>query len=127
MKKFIFVTLVIIFFCQHIGCSKPPKTGTLTENNNSENVSGLPAYERMVTESARDIPVAFDVDVVVVGGSTGAVNAAVAAAEKGAKVFLATPQPYLGEDICGTYRLWLEPGREPESPLAKKIFAEPSG
>jgi hypothetical protein len=34
-----------------------------------------------VNESAREIPVAYSVDVVVVGGSTGAVSAAVAAVE----------------------------------------------
>ena len=34
-----------------------------------------------VNESARKIPLAYDVDVVVVGGSTGGVAAAVAAAE----------------------------------------------
>ena len=45
----------------------------------------------MVNESARQIPVAYEVDVVVVGGSTGAVSAAVAAAEAGARVFLAAP------------------------------------
>jgi NADPH-dependent 2,4-dienoyl-CoA reductase/sulfur reductase-like enzyme len=76
-----------------------------------------------ITESARDIPVASRVDVVVVGGSTGAVAAAVAAADKGAKVFLAAPYPYLGEDMTATLRLWLEEGEKPESPLAKSLFA----
>lgn len=76
-----------------------------------------------VIESGREIPVANRVDVVVVGGSTGAVAAAVAAAEKGAKVFLAAPYPYLGEDITATLRLWLEEGEKPESPLAKALFA----
>lgn len=80
---------------------------------------GMPA----VTESAREIPVANRVDVVVVGGSTGAVAAAVAAAEKGAKVFLTAPYPYLGEDMTATLRLWLEEGEKPESPLAKTLFA----
>ncbi|MHC4508700.1 MAG: FAD-dependent oxidoreductase, partial [Planctomycetota bacterium] len=73
------------------------------------------------------IPVAYDVDVVVVGGTSGGVAAAVAAAQQGASVFLAARRPYLGEDICGTYRLWLEPGEVPVLPLAKKVFAEPSG
>lgn len=77
-----------------------------------------------VNESARDIPVAYDVDVVVVGGSTGAVSAAVAAAEKGAKVFLAAPHPYLGDDMTATLRLWLENGEEPTSPLAQKVFTD---
>ena len=61
----------------------------------------------------------------MVGGTSGAVTAAVAAAQNGATVFLAAPRPYLGEDICGTYRLWLEPGEEPASPLARIMFAEP--
>jgi len=82
-------------------------------------------HERTVIESARYIPLAYDVDVVVVGGTSGGVAAAVAAAEHGAKVFLAAQRPYLGQDICGTYRLWLEPGEVPTSPLAKKVFAEP--
>ena len=46
-----------------------------------------------VNESAREIPVAYSVDVVVVGGSTGAVAAACEAARSGAKVFLAAPRP----------------------------------
>ncbi len=77
-------------------------------------------------ESARDLPVACDVDVVVVGGTSGAVAAAVAAAEAGARVFLAAPKTYLGEDLCATYRLWLEADEEPKSPLAKAIFTPPS-
>jgi flavin-dependent dehydrogenase len=82
-------------------------------------------YDRAVNESARNIPVAYDVDIVVVGGTSGGVAAAVAAAQSGAGVFLAAQRPYLGEDICGTYRLWLEPDEVPTLPLAKKIFAEP--
>lgn len=78
-----------------------------------------------VNESARDIPLAYDVDVVVVGGSSAGVAAAVEAAKQGASVFVAAPRPYLGEDLCATYRLWLEPGETPASPLAKAIFADP--
>ncbi|MBN1488819.1 MAG: FAD-dependent oxidoreductase [Phycisphaerae bacterium] len=81
--------------------------------------------ERMVRESARQIPVAYDVDIVVAGGTAGGVAAAVEAARQGARVFLAAPRPYLGEDLCGTYQLWLEPGEEPVGPLAKRLFAEP--
>ena len=79
---------------------------------------------KMVQESTREIPVAYEVDVFVAGGSTGAVTAAVAAAEAGAKVFLAAPEPYLGEDLCATYRLWLEEGEEPASALAQRLYAE---
>ena len=38
-------------------------------------------------------------DVVVVGGSTGAVAAAVEAARAGGSVFLAAGRPYLGDDV----------------------------
>ena len=75
-----------------------------------------------VTESARRIPVAYEVDVVVAGGSSGAVAAAVAAAEGGARVFLAAPHPYLGEDICATNRLWMQEPEKPAHPLAKALF-----
>ncbi len=77
-----------------------------------------------VNESARQIPVAYRVDVLVVGGGTGAVQAATAAAETGAKVFLAAPHPYLGDDVTATLRLWLQEGEEPASPLARRLFAD---
>ena len=76
----------------------------------------------VVLESGRDIPVAYDADVVVVGGSAGAVAAAARAAKDGAKVFLAAPRHYLGDDMCATQRLWLESGEVPQTELAKKIF-----
>ena len=131
MRKFA-LTLATIFFCLFVlngGCSKPSKNGVFSSEktlyNSYERPSSPRAFERAVNESARDIPVAYDVDVVVVGGTSGGVAAAVGAAQKGAKVFLAAARPYLGEDLCGTYRLRLEPGEEPSSPLAKKLFAEP--
>jgi len=89
-------------------------------------VSAWGVAGRVVGESAREIPVAYDVDVVVVGGSTGAVAAAVEAARNGAKVFLAAPRPYLGEDVCATYRLWLAPGEKPATALGKALFAAPA-
>jgi hypothetical protein len=85
-------------------------------------VAGAP----VVSESARQIPVVQEVDVVVVGGSTGAVAAAVEAARTGAKVFLAAPRPYLGDDMTATLRLWLEEGETPSAPLAKQLFDDPS-
>ncbi|WP_460168421.1 FAD-dependent oxidoreductase [Thermostilla marina] len=78
-----------------------------------------------VEQSARAIPIARQVDVVVVGGTTGAVEAAVAAAEKGASVFLIAPRHYLGEDMTATLRLWLEEDEEPQTELAAKIYADP--
>ncbi|ARN55780.1 FAD-dependent oxidoreductase [Sedimentisphaera salicampi] len=81
--------------------------------------------ENYVLENPREIPVIAEKDVVVLGGSTGAVSAAVSASESGASVFLAAPKKFLGEDIYGSYRLWLEDGLEPNSLLAEKVFEEP--
>ncbi len=88
-------------------------------------IPALSEPSQNVCESARQIPIAYDVDLVVVGGSSAAVAAAVEAAENGASVFLAAPRPYLGEDLCAPYRLWLEPGEEPSTPLTHALFAEP--
>jgi flavin-dependent dehydrogenase len=123
VKKSVQIILLVLLFCifyLQAGCSKTSPT----------DVSGIKqvehkGYNKAVIESARNIPVAYNVDVVVVGGTSGGVAAAMAAAEHGTKVFLAAETPYLGEDICGTYRLWLNPGEEPSQPLARKAFAEP--
>lgn len=82
------------------------------------------AEEAFVNESARDIPIAHEVDVAIVGGSTGAVAAAIEAAEAGASVFLVAPYPYLGEDMTATLRLWLDKDETPSHPLAERIFAD---
>ncbi|MCH2208464.1 MAG: FAD-dependent oxidoreductase [Lentisphaerales bacterium] len=76
-----------------------------------------------VTESAREIPLVYDVDVVVVGGTSRGVAAAKAAAENGASVFLAAPRPYLGEDMCEAYCFWLNEGETPISELARAVYA----
>ena len=68
------------------------------------------------------ISVLGEVDVVVVGGSSGGVAAALEAAKHGSSVFLVAPRPYLGDDICATYRLWLEPGEIPLTDLAQQVF-----
>ena len=75
-----------------------------------------------VTEPPRSLPVVHEVDVVVVGGSSGGVAAAVEAARNGVRVFLAAPRTFLGEDICSTYQPWLEPGEIPNSELARELF-----
>ena len=60
-----------------------------------------------IVEGEKSLPLVQDVDVVVIGGSSGAVAAALKAAEAGAKVFVAAPRPYLGEDMAGKLRLRL--------------------
>uniref|UniRef100_UPI003217407B FAD-dependent oxidoreductase n=1 Tax=uncultured Draconibacterium sp. TaxID=1573823 RepID=UPI003217407B len=93
---------------------------------------GLNAYTQTVIDnkkqfcyqSARQIPVAYEVDVVVVGGSTAGVAAAVEAARAGAKVFLLAQEPYLGEDVSGTFRLWTNDSSVLDTELGSKIWGE---
>ncbi len=85
----------------------------------AESASAEGPLPRTIVESARQIPIAAQADVVVVGGSTAAVAAAVAAAKQGVRVFLAAPRHYLGEDMAGTLRLWLDPGETARSAGAK--------
>lgn len=62
-----------------------------------------------------------DVDLVVIGGTTGGISTAISAAKKGLKVFVVTSYPYLGEDICAYFRYW--PRSYDNSPdLFNKIF-----
>ena len=79
-----------------------------------------------IQESARRIPLVKETDVLVVGGSSGAVSAALAAKAAGADVYLVAPRPYLGEDIAGTLRLGLEDGEEPDTELAQELWLDRS-
>lgn len=87
-------------------------------------VSGS-SFADSLSVSARDFPVAYDVDVLVVGGTSAGVAAAVEAAKAGQKVFLMAQRPYLGEDLCGTYRLWADPSARNASELVRSVFEPP--
>ena len=77
-----------------------------------------------ILESAREIPLVRSTDVLVVGGSSAGVTAAVAAKKAGADVFLVAPRPYLGDDIAGTLRLALEGNEHPVTELAREIWID---
>ena len=81
---------------------------------------GIAAY----TQDLDQVPVFADVDVCVIGGSVDAVAAACAAADKGVKVFLTTARPYLGDDLCGSQKLWLEEGEIVSSEIGKALFPD---
>ncbi len=84
------------------------------------------AQDKFVTVSERQLPIAYEVDVLVVGGSTGDVAAAIEAQKAGAKTMLITERPYLGDDMTATLRLWLEPGEKLDDPLAAAIYNDPN-
>jgi flavin-dependent dehydrogenase len=75
-----------------------------------------------VLETAKEIPLAYDVDVVVAGGSLAGVEAACAAAAQGGSVLLVESRPYLGYDLCASQKLWLNDDEEPTTPLTKSLF-----
>jgi len=77
-----------------------------------------------VHQSSRQIPVVRKVDLVVVGGTLGAVAAATEAAKEGVRVLLVGSRPYLGEDICATMRLWLDEGETLHGELTRQIFSD---
>jgi len=75
-----------------------------------------------ISLAQRDVPVVYYTDVLIIGANTGAIGAAVSAAEKGDRVLVVSPHYYLGTDICSTYRYWLEPGETPQTDLAGLLF-----
>lgn len=75
-------------------------------------------------ESPRKIPIITDADIVVIGGSSRAVAAAVAAARLGSKVFLVASLPYLGDDICGSFLYHRRKDEHPETAIARKVFLQ---
>lgn len=73
------------------------------------------------TRTGAVLPVIYDVDVIVVGGASPGVAAAREATRQGAAVFLVAAEPYLGEDICGTYNFWNNTNKL-EGELANLIY-----
>ncbi|MDA3923184.1 MAG: FAD-dependent oxidoreductase [Kiritimatiellae bacterium] len=86
-------------------------------------MTGMNLFGAGVVEPAKQLKLVQDVDVVVVGGSSGAVAAACKAKESGASVFLVAQRPFLGEDMAATYRLRLSETEDTRCALLKPIFA----
>lgn len=89
---------------------------------NSLVVFGQPNSNDFIIQSKREIPVIQHVDILVLGGTTAAVSAAVSAAEQGVGVFLVSSKPYLGEDLCASLRLEIEKDRVLNSNIEKLVF-----
>ena len=82
------------------------------------------ANPEFARQSSRELPLIFEADVLVAGGSTAGVAAAVKAARSGARVMLVTPEPYLGEDLCATYRLWRGKNQPVYHPMEAELFGK---
>ena len=75
-----------------------------------------------VLETARSLPVASVVDIVIIGANVGAVGAALRAAGDGADVLLVSPDYFVGSEMCAQNRYWLGPNETPESATAQALF-----
>ena len=73
-------------------------------------------------EGQRKIPIIAEVDMIVAGGSSRAVAAAVAATKTGSRIYLVCYMPYLGEDICGSHFYERDEEEKPQTALARKLF-----
>jgi len=73
------------------------------------------------TRNGALLPVIYDVDILYIGGSTAAIASAIAASNEGVKTCIISPEPYLGEDICGTLRFW-DINKETQHPFTKKLL-----
>jgi hypothetical protein len=68
-------------------------------------------------------------DLLVVGGSAGAVACALACQKQGRSVYLVAPASYLGDDIASRFDYWLREEDELPTELARQLFpagADPS-
>lgn len=73
-------------------------------------------------ETKRKIPVIAEVDIVVAGGCTRAIAAAVAAAKNGCNVYLIGNMPYFGDDICGSFLYERKEDECLQTALSRKLF-----
>ncbi len=71
-----------------------------------------------------DIPIFKTVDILIMGSSSGAVEAAVAARREGKRVLVVGQFAYPGEDICAFMRYWSNTATAPETALACAVFGE---
>ena len=84
--------------------------------------SYMVASSDTIVEGETSLPLAYDVDVLVAGGSLAGVEAACVASDKGASVLVIESRPYLGYDICANQKLWLESGEKPQTDITRWIF-----
>ena len=82
----------------------------------------LVASSDRIVERETSLPLAYDVDVLVAGGSLAGVEAACIASDKGASVLVIESRPYLGYDICANQKLWLEADEKPQTDISRWIF-----
>lgn len=86
--------------------------------------TGIPLFflHDSIMANVLSIPLRYDVDLCVLGGSSAAVAAAGAAARQGRSTLLLCDRPYLGEDITAT--LHFPRGESMTTDLGRQLFGE---
>lgn len=87
--------------------------------------SSAASEKQYLRDADRRIPVSYETDVLILGGSTQAVAAAVESARAGAKTMLVTNDNYLGDDLTATLRLWKPENEKIDDPLIKSLYEDP--
>jgi ribulose 1,5-bisphosphate synthetase/thiazole synthase len=64
----------------------------------------------MITYPTKNLPVLYQSDAVIAGGSFAGVAAALALRRRGLSVTLVEPRTYLGREVCAALRPWAIPG-----------------
>ncbi|GHB91360.1 FAD-dependent oxidoreductase [Cerasicoccus arenae] len=77
------------------------------------------------TDFSGKLPIVKKVDVLIIGGSAGAVALALSAKQAGLDVFIVAPRSYLGEDVCSAFRYWPHQVPTEKDVLAEAIFSDP--
>ena len=75
-----------------------------------------------IMKQQQTLPVVLEVDFLVIGGTCAAAAFALAAHQAGAKVFLAAPHAYLGEDVIAGMRFWDRTHHTESSQASQLIF-----
>lgn len=96
-------------------------TEAVFSNNESCFQGSLGRGALSIWGSPTQLPIWKDVDVLVVGATSGGIAAAISAAKRGASVFVISSFPYPGEDICGSFLFWPDK-RDSNSSLFKQLF-----
>ncbi|MFH0919803.1 MAG: FAD-dependent oxidoreductase [Fibrobacterota bacterium] len=84
----------------------------------------------VIRESARPLPLAYSVDIVVAGGNLAGLAAAIKAAELGADVLIVTSGPSFCTELSDPSRYWLGPDEMPAPGFEQDLFdvrTNPSG
>lgn len=75
----------------------------------------------LISFDNKDLPVLYDCDAVIVGGSFAGVSAARKLAENGKRVVVIESRTYLGREVTATLRPWLTVAKTPLTDVIERV------